>query len=111
MQEGWNNVKRILKKAGKRFLIILLPLILIVVILASAVYFITIDDGTYKDNDWSSTNYGASQFINDITISDNKIANNTSVQEIWDKMIKSGCRVDKYLSTPEELAKLMIKKE
>mgnify|MGYP004519752815 CR=1 FL=1 len=108
MQEGWNNVKRILKKAGKRFLIILLPLILIVVILASAVYFITIDDGTYKDNDWSSTNYGASQFINDITISDNKIANNTSVQEIWDKMIKSGCRVDKYLSTPEELAKLMM---
>lgn len=109
MQEGWNNMKKVLKKTGKRLLFILLPLILIIVLLAGAVYVITIDDGTYKEGDWSSTNYGVSQFINGLTVNgDNKISNTTSAQELWDKMIESGCRVDRYLSTPEELVKLMM---
>ena len=73
MQEGWNNMKKVLKKTGKRLLFILLPLILIIVLLAGAVYVITIDDGTYKEGDWSSTNYGVSQFINGLTVNgDNK---------------------------------------
>lgn len=76
--------------------------------LAAITYFLTIDDGTYKEGDWSSTNYGAQAYSNSINVnSDGTLSNEMSMQELWDKMVKNGSRVDKYLSSPEELAKLI----
>ena len=101
-------VKSVLKKHWKRILIIAIPIVIILIILSAATYFITIDDGTYKEGDWSNTNYGASQYINSVTVnSDGTITNSMTAEELWKKMKKNGCRVNKYLSSPEELARLM----
>ena len=100
--------KTVIKKGGKKLILALVPILLIVALLAGAVYFITIDDGTYKDDDWGNTNYGASQYINSVSVnSDGTISNSTTAEELWDKMLKNGCRVDKYLSSPKELARIM----
>lgn len=102
------KAKTVIKKLLKKVIIFLLPIILIIVLLSAAVYFITIDDGTYKEDDWGNTNYGASQYINSVTAdSDGNLKQGIDAQELWDKMIDNGCRVDKYLSSPEELAILM----
>ena len=101
-------VKSVLKKYWKKILIIAIPIVIILIILSAATYFITIDDGTYKEGDWSNTNYGASQYINSVTVnSDGTITNSMTAEELWKKMKKNGCRVNKYLSSPEELARLM----
>lgn len=94
--------------------------------LAAATYFITIDDGTYKEDDWSSTNYGAKKYSNGMTVNEDGTLNvdkskilsdettsgestsdEMTIQELWDEMLLNGSRVDKYLSSPEELAKLI----
>lgn len=112
MQETWENVKKSLKGLMKSKLKIVILIVLIIVIvvsfLAASVYFITIDDGTYKEGDWSNTNYGASQFINNISVnSDGTFSSDMTTQELWDKMIENGCNVNQYLDKPEELLKLM----
>ena len=102
------KIKNVLKKYGKRLIIVLLPIILLVVLLAASLYFITIDDGTYREDDWGSTSYGVSQYSNTISVNDDgSISNSMTADELWDKMIKSGCRVDQYLDSPKELARLM----
>lgn len=110
------EIKEAFKKIGKIVLntlkVILFPVIVIVciilVILAASVYFITVDDGTYKEDDWSSTPFAASTFVNSTTINgDGTISTNTTAQELWDKMIENGSSVDDYLDSPEELARLM----
>ena len=112
MQEIWknmkNNLKRVLKSKIKKLLPVILVVISIIVLLAAALYFITIDDGVYKEGDWSNTNYGASQYVNGVNInSDGTLSSNMSAQELWDKLLENGCRVDLYLDKPEELARLM----
>jgi len=58
--------------------------------LAAITYFLTIDDGTYKEGDWSSTNYGAQAYSNSINVnSDGTLSNEMSMQELWDKMVKN----------------------
>lgn len=107
-QELKQKAKKVLKKVGKKLLIIFLPIILIIVLLAGAVYFITVDDGTYKDDDWGSTGFAASQSINNVTVNiDGTIESGMSAQEVWDKTLKNKGRVDQYLDSPEELARLM----
>ncbi|CDD37502.1 membrane protein [Clostridium sp. CAG:356] len=96
------------KKVAKKILLILLPILLIFMLLAAAVYFITIDDGTYKEGDWGNTNYGASQYVNNVEVStDGKISSTTNAKDLWKKMKDNGSDVDKYLDKPEELLKLM----
>ena len=96
------------KKVAKKILLILLPILLIFMLLAAAVYFITIDDGTYKEGDWGNTNYGASQYVNNVEVNtDGKISSTTNAQDLWKKMKDNGSDVDKYLDKPEELLKLM----
>ena len=100
--------RAVMKHGIITFLPILLILAIIIIILAAAVYFITVDDGTYKEDDWGNTNYGASQYVNSVSVnSDGTLSNSSTTQELWDKMIENGCRVDKYLDSPEELARLM----
>lgn len=110
-----NNFKQIIKVFINTLKIVLLPIlpwILIFIILCSLlgsfVYFITVDDGTYKEEDWSNTPYAASNYTNDISVNDDgTISTSMSAQEVWDKLIENGSNVDEYLDSPEELQKLM----
>ena len=77
------KAKNVLKGYGKRIIMTLFPIILIIVLLAGAVYFITIDEGLYKEGDWGSTNYAASQYINGVTVGDGgKLSGSMSAQEL-----------------------------
>lgn len=112
MNEGENNGKKVIisaiKKTVKPIITILVIVSIIVGLLASSLYFLTIDDGTYKEGDWTSTPYAASQYTNNINMgNDGVLANSITAQELWDKMIEEGNRVDLYLDSPEELLKLM----
>ena len=103
------KIKKVLKLFLKMLLRILLPVIIIIVILAACVYYITVDDGTYKENDWSSTGFGVAQNTKSakISLEDGSLSTSYTPQELWDKMIKEGSRVDEYLKDASELAKLM----
>ena len=106
------NIKGVMKNAIKSSLRRILPIImiavLVLVILAAMDYAITLDDGIYKEGDMSSTPYAASTYINSITVEkDGTLKSEKTAQELWDEMIKNGSRVDKYLSTHKELARLM----
>ena len=110
------DFKEAAKKAGKIVLrtvtTLLFPIIaiicIILVLVSAFVYFITIDDGTYKEDDWSNAPYGASAFSSETTIgSDGTISTSMTPQELWDKLIENGSSVADYLDSPEELAKLI----
>ena len=112
MDEEWNNMKNklkeVLKKGSKKVIIAVLIVITVVFLLAGAMYFLTIDDGTYKEGDWSSTNYGAKVYTDGVSVnSDGTLSCDITAQELWDKLIENGSRVDQYLDSPEELARLM----
>lgn len=111
-ENNFNRLKEISKKILKSVIIkfgFLLAIVSTVIILiAGFIYFITNDDASYKEGDWSSTSYGVSENINSGTIDENgNISVGMTAQELWDKMIKNGSRVDEYLDSPEELLKLM----
>ncbi len=109
MEEKKNNVKEVFKIVGKKALLILLLVIIIFIFLASALYYLIVDDGKYKEGDWSNTNFGVSQYINNVSVeADGTISNGTTIQEIWDKMMENECQVDKYLDSPDELARLIM---
>ena len=111
--------KDVLKKIGKGILnvvkIAMAPILLIfififiiIILLASAVYFITVDDGTFKEDDWTTPGWGVAQNVNSVVASsDGSLSTSYTAQELWDKMIEENGRVDEYLDGPEELAKLM----
>ena len=104
-----NEVKRKWRIMSKRLLrvAIVIPAI-VIVILAAAVYQVKLDDGTYEEEDWSNPQYASRQYTGGTNIgSDGKITTNMTAQELWDKMMDEGSRVDLYLDGPEELLKLM----
>ena len=112
MEEFKEAIKRAGKVVFRTITTLCFPILVIVCILlllvSAFVYFITVDDGTYKEDDWSSTPYAASTYVNGATINpDGTISNSMTPQELWDKMIENGSSVADYLDTPEELAKLM----
>jgi len=112
MGENFEKIKVIVKTAAKQTikpLIITIAIVaIVVVILAGTEYLIKKDDASHKDNDWSNTPYAAAQYSNDVNISpEGEITTNMTAQELWDKMIESGSRVDEYLDSPEDLLKLM----
>lgn len=109
MEDGFKSkAKGVLKRNLKRILPFIIIPIIFVVIVSAISYWLTIDDGIYKEGDMSSTPYAASTYINDVTVDkDGTIKSGKTAQELWDEMIKNGSRVDKYLSNPKELARLM----
>ena len=112
MGEEMEKIKKIIKSVIKHIsritIIVLLPIILIVILLGAAFWFIVSEDASYNENDWGSTDYAASQYTGNVkTSADGKLESSTTAQELWDKMIKNGSSVDKYLDKPEELLKLM----
>ncbi len=95
------NLKRLKK-------IIIILTIIVIVGLGPLIHWLTIDDGTYNEGDWSNTPYAASQYTNNFSIADDgKLSSSMTAQELWDKMIENNSRVDLYLDSPEELIKLM----
>ncbi len=107
-----NFLKKTVKRVAKRILRILaVPLIIVIIViilLASCVYFITVDDGTYKEGDWSSPPYAAAVYKSNASVTaDGEITASKTSNELWDEMLKNNSRVDEYLSGPEALAKLM----
>lgn len=109
LKEKITRSVKVVLKAGFMFLMTaLLPIVIIIVILASAVYFLTIDDGTYKEGDWSSVPFAASQNTGSATVSDDgKVTSGYTAKEIWDKNKEEKGRVGLYLDNEEQLAKLM----
>ena len=107
-----NRLKRIsiniLKGAIKTFAPILAIIAIIIILLSSFVHFITIDDGSYKEDDWSSTPYAVSQNTGNSEIDEQgNISTGYTAKELWDKMLENNSRVDEYLDGPEDLQKLM----
>ncbi len=111
MEEAKNAIEEKLKeifKPKKKKMIIIIAIIIFIILLAGATYFITVDDGTYKEDDWSSIPYAAAEYTNSVAINnDGTLSSKYSAQDLWDKMIKNNSRVNLYLDSPEDLARLM----
>lgn len=108
-EEIKNRVKQYFKRHFKRIVkVAILPITIFIIIFAASTYFITIDDGTYKEDDWSSVPFGAGSYINGTTVdSDGNISNGMTSEELWKKLKENGSRVTSYLKSPKELARLM----
>lgn len=108
VKEMLKRVKRAIKLALIPILIPALCIILVIVLLAACVYFITIDDGTYKEDDWANPMFGANQYTNSVTVGeDGMLSSDYTAQELWDKLKSKNSRVVTYLKDSKELAKLM----
>lgn len=98
----------LVRKISKKKVISIILIITLIPFLAGAIYYITIDDGTYKEDDWSNTPYAAAQYTSNIALgSDGTITTSMTAQEIWDKLISEGSNVSDYLNGPEDLLKMM----
>lgn len=110
----------------RKGIIMSLIVIIFLILLAAFIFFITLDDGTYKDGDMSSTPYAASTYTKSVKFTENglifiyKYKDEKTGEEVeeektpkemaqitWDEMIKSGSTVTNYLDTVDELEKLM----
>ena len=92
---------------NRKKLILAIIVLFFIIILAASIYYITIDDGVYKKDDWSSTPFAVSTYTQGAKIGENGIEFDTTPQELWNKMMQNGSNVSRYLSSPEELEKLM----
>ena len=104
-----DKLKQIAKLLIKMKVVIvgLVIILLVTVFFPSFIYYIEVDDGTYKEDDWESTPYVASQYTEKVSIGNNGLQAEITSEEIWDKMISKGNNIKDYLSSPEELEKLM----
>lgn len=104
-----NKLKQILKHII-RIKIVMIALVIILVLtvfLPAFTYFITIDDGTYDEDDWESTPYVASTYTDQVNVSGNGLEPVKSANELWDEMTFKGNNIRDYLDKPEELERLM----
>lgn len=92
---------------SKFFIITIVVVCIFLIFFPSIIYFITIDDGTYKENDWKSTPYVASNYTKNVSITNNGIRTTTTAKELWDKAIDEENNIEEYLDSPEELEKMM----
>ena len=108
-EETKNQLKRIWRIMHKRIIsIAIVAPCLVLIILSAAVYNVKKEDGTYKEEDWSNTQYAAGEYTGNTTISaDGTINTSMTAQELWDKLESEHSRVTVYLDGPEELLKLM----
>ncbi|MBR3163161.1 MAG: C40 family peptidase [Clostridia bacterium] len=90
-----------LKKHGKKLLIILIPIILCIVLISASTYIVM---------KWivKKVTQTATQYTKSVSINENgSFSTAVTAKELWDEMKKNGYDVDKYLSGPDELARLM----
>ena len=123
-----NELRANFRKYKKRIIqaIILIIFTLILILVAASLYFITLDDGTYKEGDMGNVPYAASTYIKGIKFTEDGIkfiythtdettgellsetkTSSEMAQIVWDEMYKSGTTVGNYLNSVEELEELM----
>lgn len=103
-----NNVFNLLLKIFLPFIIILFIIFFVVAVISSFVYFLTVDDGTYKEEDWSNVPYEVEQYNKGLVVNDNgEIEKTETTTQLWNKLIKYNSPASRYLSSPKELAKLI----
>lgn len=124
MNELGNNFRKYKKRIIQAIILIIFTLILILI--AASLWFITLDDGTYKEGDMGNVPYAASTYIKSIKFTEDGIKfiythtdektgellseTKTSSEMaliVWDEMYKSGTTVGNYLDSVEELEELM----
>ena len=106
MKETIHKLKEIFIRILKRYIRIFLFIsICFFIVVVSAFYmFIYVDSVAWaKESAYSTNDYVGNTSIGN----DGKIMTANTVQEMWDKKEEKNERVDLYLSTPDELAKLM----
>lgn len=113
MEEAKEELLRILKnvvfKLIKKVLIVLILICTPILIFAASVYFMVVHvEAAEVEGDWSSVPFAAGQYISGVSAGEDGMLKSTiSAQELWDKMIENGSRVNEYLEGPEELVRLM----
>lgn len=112
MDEKFQKFKKVVstvfKHLSRPFIIVALIICIVIIFIASALYFITIDDGSYKDGDKANVPYAVEGHTTGVIIDGNgNISTSQTAKELWDEMIKNGSRVDEYLDGPDELQKLI----
>ncbi len=109
IQEKIRKIKIVVKKLFKRTwkFFIVIPVI-VIILLGASLYQIKLDDSKYKEDEWSNTQYAASEYINSTSIDENgNISTTMTPEALWDKLEEEHSRVIYYLDGPEDLAKLM----
>lgn len=116
-------VKRIIKVIIIKLTPIILICFLVLLFLSSFIYFITVDDGTYKENDWSNTGFVVSEIASNKATIDNIVAYNNgyklnidldeAVDEIIQKLKEENGVLDNYISNKniKEYLKAFIRAE
>ena len=106
-----NELKQIIKNGLmfliRKVLIIIIPVIIILALIPGLIYYITVDDGTYKEGNKKSVSYVASKNISSVSISSSGLSTEKSAEELWNQMKSDDAPVDQYLDSYEELQKLM----
>ena len=109
---GNGEAKKVLKKSlfilRKPILILILVGIIALLIMAASAHELDIIDGTQDDSDPKNGPAAANRYINDVEITnDGDILLSKTPQELWDELKENGNRLTDYLSSPQELARLM----
>lgn len=77
-------------------------------LVSGMIYFLTIDDGAYREGDEKSTPYAVAQFTDNVVIfEDGTMESSMTAEELWNKMLEDGSRFYEYLDEPKELKKLI----
>ena len=109
MEEKSNKIKKILLLVftSKIFIITMLALI-IVIFFASANYIIQLRDTTEEPDNQQNAPGRINQYTNNVTVSeDGSINLSMTPQEFWNQLVSEGNRVTNYLSSAQELARIM----
>lgn len=95
-----NDIK---KQRIKKIIIGLI--IILIVFLSSSLYYITLDDGTYKE-DKGSVSYKAAKYTSGVSVTEKGLSTKESVEDLWKQMKEDGAPINNYLESAEELQKL-----
>lgn len=94
-------------RKNKKAIIASILLLISLILLSSFVYYMEIEDGTYKEDDWENTPYVVSTYTNSAQIGSNGITTEKTKDEIWNDLIAEGSNIEKYLNSSDELQKLI----
>ncbi len=100
-------IKRVAKTVIRTIILVCLPVILIFMLLAAALYHLTIDDGTW-DEDSANVPYNMAMYTSATVLNeDGTFGNSMNIAEVWDNLVRNHSRITQYLDSPEELATLV----
>ena len=101
INETVRNFLNKMKKFALRHLKLIIAVVIAVIIIAGSIYVVM---------EWAAKtiSMAAREFTSEVNIgAGGTMSTNISAQDLWDKMIKEGYEIDKYLSNPTELSKLL----